>query len=62
MSEVRLEIINDKKLNWSYVKKVTVKIANERIFYEAPISIQEITRIHFITGKLLDEYYSEDKK
>jgi len=59
---MQLQIINDKKLNWSYVKKVMVKVTDETFNYEAPLSLQEIQRIHFLTGALLQDYYSQDKK
>lgn len=59
---MNLQIINDKKLNWSYVKKVMVKITSDTLNYEAPLSITEITRIHFLTGKLLNDYYSGESK
>lgn len=59
---MQLQIINDRKFNWSYVRKVMLKITSDSLNYEAPLSVAEITRIHFVTGRLLEEYYSQDKK
>lgn len=61
MSDVRLEIVSDKKLDWSYLKKVTLMLKSETLVYETPLSVAEIHRIHFITGALLADYYSQDK-
>jgi hypothetical protein len=59
---MRLQIVNDKKLNWSYVKKVVVQITSDTLAYEEPLTIADIAMLHFTTGKLLEEYYAGDKK
>lgn len=58
---MKLEIINNKKLDWSYVKKAMVKITHDTLNYEAALSVSELTRIHFITGNLLADYYEESE-
>ena len=60
--EMKIEIINDKKLNWSYVKKAMLKLTTDSLNYEEPLTIQDITRLHFVTGQLLQDYYCEGKK
>lgn len=59
---MQIKIVNDKKLNWSYVKKVMLQITTDNFAFEEPLSIADIARVHFATGKLLEEYYAEERK
>lgn len=59
---MKLEIVNDKKLNWNYVKKIMFKITSDTLSYEEPLRLDDIIRIHFITGNIITDYYSQEKK
>lgn len=59
---MNLQIVNDKKLSWNYVKKVVIKLTTETLNYEEPLRVEDLIRLHFVTGTLLAEYYSQEKK
>lgn len=59
----RLEIRNDKRLSWDYVSKLTANVSHEdSLNIDIPLSISDIVKMHFITSKILEDYYAGTKK
>lgn len=50
-------IVNDKKLAWGHSRKVMFKLIDGSLNYDDTLSIEDISRLHFITGELLRDFY-----
>lgn len=56
---MKIEILNDKKKDFGYVKKISIRFTSGNVVIEEPLTIQQFTELYFTIGKICQEYWSQ---